>query len=196
LNAKIPTFEGLFGSEGALMSDAEEVWRRRSDEQLAEAAARLEEYTDKGRRVICAELVRRGITVSAQAVDTHRVAVGPEPTSKECPKCGLFNPGVAERCDCGFDFLTKRIALSYARPTDENVRAEQGMTLTQVGLRNIEVGVTISIVGIIVDIALAMATDMLRARRVVLIPWGAMAAGLAIVFRGIGQYQRGKKLDR
>lgn len=44
------------------MSDPEAVWRRRSDEQLLQASQRLEEYTDEGRRVVRAELVRRGIT--------------------------------------------------------------------------------------------------------------------------------------
>jgi hypothetical protein len=26
--------------------------------------------------------------------------------AKRCPHCGLFNPASAERCDCGFNFLT------------------------------------------------------------------------------------------
>ena len=24
----------------------------------------------------------------------------------QCPKCGFFNPDSAQRCDCGFDFLS------------------------------------------------------------------------------------------
>ena len=24
----------------------------------------------------------------------------------ECPTCGLFNPATAQRCDCGFDFVS------------------------------------------------------------------------------------------
>ena len=43
------------------MTDVDEAWRRRSDERLIEAAGRLEEYTDEGRRVIQAELERRGL---------------------------------------------------------------------------------------------------------------------------------------
>lgn len=27
----------------------------------------------------------------------------------QCPKCGLFNPETAQRCDCGFDFPSGRM---------------------------------------------------------------------------------------
>ena len=50
------------------MSDAEEIWRRRSDEQLLEAAQGLDEYTDEGRRAIRAELLRRGIRADRVAI--------------------------------------------------------------------------------------------------------------------------------
>jgi hypothetical protein len=57
------------------MSDAEEIWRRRSDEQLLEAAQRLEDYTDEGRRVIRAELLRRGMTKRDQAMHIYMARV-------------------------------------------------------------------------------------------------------------------------
>jgi len=38
---------------------AEEIWRRKSDEDLGAAVERLEEYTEEGRRIIRAELERR-----------------------------------------------------------------------------------------------------------------------------------------
>jgi hypothetical protein len=31
----------------------------------------------------------------------------------KCPRCGLFNPESALRCDCGYDFETKTIQTSY-----------------------------------------------------------------------------------
>lgn len=54
---------------------AEEVWRRRSDEQLLEAARRLEEYTDEGRRVIETELLRRGLIKRDQGMHVYVVNI-------------------------------------------------------------------------------------------------------------------------
>jgi hypothetical protein len=33
--------------------------------------------------------------------------------SQQCPKCGLFNPPDAARCDCGYDFASKSVKSSY-----------------------------------------------------------------------------------
>ena len=30
-----------------------------------------------------------------------------------CPRCGLINPGTAQRCDCGYDFISKGVQESY-----------------------------------------------------------------------------------
>ena len=43
------------------MSVGEDVWRRSTDEQLIDAARVLGEYTDDGRAIIRAELLRRGL---------------------------------------------------------------------------------------------------------------------------------------
>jgi hypothetical protein len=43
------------------MNSVEEVWRAKTDEQVAEAAHCLEEYQAEGQRVILAELRRRGL---------------------------------------------------------------------------------------------------------------------------------------
>jgi len=32
---------------------------------------------------------------------------------RQCPECGLFNPGSAQRCDCGFDFVSGVVEKSY-----------------------------------------------------------------------------------
>src|SRR5262245_46763800 len=33
--------------------------------------------------------------------------------SQTCPRCGLFNPPEAQRCDCGYDFASQRVEPSY-----------------------------------------------------------------------------------
>ncbi|MGV3517709.1 hypothetical protein [Luteitalea sp.] len=50
------------------MSDAEKIWRGRSDEQLVEAARLLDDYTEEGRSVIRAELLRRGMGTDPGAI--------------------------------------------------------------------------------------------------------------------------------
>jgi hypothetical protein len=32
---------------------------------------------------------------------------------KDCPTCGLVNPPDAQRCDCGYDFVARRVLGSY-----------------------------------------------------------------------------------
>ena len=36
--------------------------------------------------------------------------------AKDCPKCGLVNPPSAQRCDCGWDFVSNRQERSYLQP--------------------------------------------------------------------------------
>jgi len=36
--------------------------------------------------------------------------------AKDCPKCGLVNPPEAQRCDCGWDFVSRRQEQSYLQP--------------------------------------------------------------------------------
>jgi hypothetical protein len=36
--------------------------------------------------------------------------------AQDCPKCGLVNPSDAQRCDCGWDFVSKRQETSYLVP--------------------------------------------------------------------------------
>jgi hypothetical protein len=31
----------------------------------------------------------------------------------DCPECGLVNPPEAQRCDCGYDFASRRMEQSY-----------------------------------------------------------------------------------
>jgi hypothetical protein len=32
---------------------------------------------------------------------------------KKCPRCGLYNPAEAQRCDCGYDFASGQVKTSY-----------------------------------------------------------------------------------
>jgi hypothetical protein len=47
--------------EGADVNEMERIWREKTDGQLLDAASALGEYTEEGRRVILAEMARRGL---------------------------------------------------------------------------------------------------------------------------------------
>jgi hypothetical protein len=57
------------------MSESEEIWRAKSDDELLEAREDLSEYTEEGERIIRAELQRRGFPK-------------PDPPIGSCPSCG------------------------------------------------------------------------------------------------------------
>lgn len=40
---------------------------------------------------------------------------GNKVADKKCPRCGLWNRSVALRCDCGYDFETNRVGISFTR---------------------------------------------------------------------------------
>jgi hypothetical protein len=57
------------------MSESEDIWRAKSDDELLEAREDLSEYTEEGERIIRAELQRRGLPK-------------PDPPIGSCPACG------------------------------------------------------------------------------------------------------------
>src|SRR5262245_58824785 len=51
----------------------EEIWRRKSDEEVIAANKRLSEYTEVGQRIILAEMDRRGLSPAAALNDPERI---------------------------------------------------------------------------------------------------------------------------
>ncbi|MFB3853782.1 MAG: hypothetical protein ACE148_08155 [Vicinamibacterales bacterium] len=74
------------------MTEAEQIWRKKSDEDLIEAAGELEEYTEEGQRIILAEIERRGLEIpGAEPLDAEVEAGLDEETGEplECLRCDV-----------------------------------------------------------------------------------------------------------
>ena len=74
---RVPTSDGLGTGSLALR----ELWHSKTDEELAEAARSLANYTERGRRVIRAELERRGLEAPEPQLPEE------EPVDTVCPDC-------------------------------------------------------------------------------------------------------------
>ncbi len=71
------------------MRDAERIWREKSDEDLIEAAGELDQFTEEGRRIIRAELKRRGLEDPVEQAAEEEGGVPLEGTVAplECLRC-------------------------------------------------------------------------------------------------------------
>jgi hypothetical protein len=67
------------------MTEAEGIWRSKSDDDLIEAAAELGTYTADGQRIIRAELKRRGLEDPFEQADFTPVNPGVELPEAEAP---------------------------------------------------------------------------------------------------------------
>jgi hypothetical protein len=68
------------------MKEAERIWREKSDEDLLDAAAELDDFTEEGRDVIRAELKRRGLEDPVEQAGGEGSAE-PEVPAIECLRC-------------------------------------------------------------------------------------------------------------
>jgi hypothetical protein len=71
------------------MSTAQDVWRRKSDDEVVAAAAALDDYTDEGRAIILAEATRRHLNV-VPLVDASREQASTRSESRRCAYCDTW----------------------------------------------------------------------------------------------------------
>ena len=84
------------------MTDAERIWSEKSDEELIDAAASLDEFTPAGQLIIRAELKRRGLEDPLeQAGEEGNQAEDEAPPEVECLRCRvslrLLNPDASDQ---------------------------------------------------------------------------------------------------
>lgn len=89
------------------MTEAERIWREKSDDDLLEAAAELHSYTEEGRSVIRAELRRRGFDDPVEQAMLTTAAPGAElPAEVDDAPDEELAPGPAcLRCEVKLRFL-------------------------------------------------------------------------------------------
>jgi hypothetical protein len=109
------------------MTDLERIWSSKSDEALLEAAASLEDFTDEGRRVVLAELEKRGLASPESqdheeeaAAEAEGEAIPDDPLT--CLRCGvrlqhLGTRDVGSLGELGVMFAGKEVLEVYACPT-------------------------------------------------------------------------------
>ena len=69
------------------MLEAEDIWRRKEDEEVLAAVSSLDDYTDEGRSIILAEAARRGLRVAPVLEATASLSAGLPDTSGRCAYC-------------------------------------------------------------------------------------------------------------
>jgi len=108
----------------------------------------------------------------------------------KCPNCGLINPETAERCDCGYDFLTGIMKESYLSEGSEISGQQYKYTSIRrkTGKRNMLFGAFCCIGGILVTSISYNAAASDSSDGHYIIPWGAIAFGAILFFKGVYQY--------
>jgi hypothetical protein len=84
------------------VTEAERIWSEKSDEDLIDAAASLDEFTPAGQLIIRAELKRRGLEDPLDQAGEHgEQAEHAAPPEVECLRCNvslrLLNPDASEQ---------------------------------------------------------------------------------------------------
>ncbi len=100
------------------MSDMERIWRGKSDEDLLEAAASLDDFTEEGRQAVRAELRRRGLEDPVEQAGESATAE-PPPEGDELPQRSVL----CVRCDRPLDFAGVKILPGDAGHLFENSEA-------------------------------------------------------------------------
>lgn len=82
-----------------------------------EARARVNQLRASGLRVMAMDMGDHITVITRPPTSSQRHSSRAEKKvmPKDCPKCGLINPTEAERCDCGYDFVTRQMRRSYLR---------------------------------------------------------------------------------
>ncbi len=109
--------------------------------------------------------------------------------SQQCPRCRLFNPDTAMRCDCGYDFETRTMQASYVERSAEEKYGGRANLLIARGRSNLRSGLAITAAGL----GLAVVMTALNGRITFYAPL-LLLAGLWLAIRGWRERKEGLAL--
>ena len=108
--------------------------------------------------------------------------------SHKCPRCGLFSPEEAIRCDCGYDFKTQTVQSSYLVAHVLQKYGGEDKLIEQLSRTNIRNGVLLLTLGLGISVVGYLASGNLYFFA------GAVLWGALFLYRGLHQRRVRQKL--
>lgn len=107
--------------------------------------------------------------------------------SHKCPRCDLFSPDEATRCDCGYDFTTNTMESSYLlADTVRKFGGEQGL-IEHTARSNVRTGAILLAVAAVVSAVSYIGSGRLS------VSGGAAMLGTVFLYRGLRQSRAMRK---
>lgn len=110
--------------------------------------------------------------------------------SYQCPRCGLFSPDGAIRCDCGYDFTTKTVQSSYLVADTMRKYGGERKLAEHTARNNIRTGV----ISLAVAAAVAVMSYIGNGKPALF--GGALTVGSVLLYRGLRQRLALRRLPR
>jgi uncharacterized membrane protein YvbJ len=108
--------------------------------------------------------------------------------SHTCPRCGLFSPEEAIRCDCGYDFKTRTVQSSYLVAHVLEKHGGAANILGESAKSNIRSGTVLLAIGAVVSVVGYLTSGTLYVFGAAVL-WGAL-----LLYRGLRQRRLRQRL--
>jgi hypothetical protein len=107
----------------------------------------------------------------------------------QCPKRRLENPPIAERCDCGYDFASRTMKVSYLDMDENGLAPAPSEEVRKKGKRDMATGSVMFILG--VGVTAVNYGMSIKSGGPFAITSGAIAWGILFFVRGVNRSRTG-----